>query len=446
MTLLLAFIIGISINLARGEKPDCHCFGQLHSEPIGWQTIARNAVLAGIAGFILLQGRENSGTSLLDFTYGMTGSEAALLATGIVLLGFLAFEGWMLLHLFRQNGRLILRMDVMEKALAGGGHVPAMQAPVQPHVGLSIGIPAPQFELPDLKGKIRSLDSLRSSNKPLMLIFTDPGCGPCNALLPDVANWQQKYKSKINIALISRGTEEENRAKSDEYKIANILLQTDREVAESYQSYGTPMAVIIKPDGTIASSLVGGSDAITTLLETTVGAPLSIPATNGNNGHNGNHVHHGGNGHHHAMPQMPRGLKIREPAPQFELPDLDGKTVRLADFKGKSTLLLFWNPGCGFCTQMLDDIKAWEANPPKGAPELLVVSTGTIDANRAHGFKSTVVIDPSFSVAPLYGGNGTPSAVLVSPDGKIASEVAVGKPGVLALAGADQGKMAPAAV
>jgi peroxiredoxin len=206
------------------------------------------------------------------------------------------------------------------------------------------------------------------------------------------------------------------------------------------------MAVIIKPDGTIASSLVGGSDAITTLLETTVGAPLSIPATNGNNGHNGNHVHHGGNGHHHAMPQMPRGLKIREPAPQFELPDLDGKTVRLADFKGKSTLLLFWNPGCGFCTQMLDDIKAWEANPPKGAPELLVVSTGTIDANRAHGFKSTVVIDPSFSVAPLYGGNGTPSAVLVSPDGKIASEVAVGKPGVLALAGADQGKMAPAAV
>ena len=32
---LLLFIIGIGINLARGRKPDCHCFGQLHSAPAG---------------------------------------------------------------------------------------------------------------------------------------------------------------------------------------------------------------------------------------------------------------------------------------------------------------------------------------------------------------------------------------------------------------------------
>src|SRR3712207_7952948 len=31
VALLLLFIVGISINLARGRKPDCHCFGQLHS-------------------------------------------------------------------------------------------------------------------------------------------------------------------------------------------------------------------------------------------------------------------------------------------------------------------------------------------------------------------------------------------------------------------------------
>jgi uncharacterized membrane protein YphA (DoxX/SURF4 family) len=31
--LLLLFVVGISINLARGRKPDCHCFGQLHSAP-----------------------------------------------------------------------------------------------------------------------------------------------------------------------------------------------------------------------------------------------------------------------------------------------------------------------------------------------------------------------------------------------------------------------------
>ncbi len=189
------------------------------------------------------------------------------------------------------------------------------------------------------------------------------------------------------------------------------------------------MAVIIKPDGTIGSSLVGGSDAITTLAESTVGAPLSKPATNGNNGHQG---------HEHAMPQMPQGLKIGDPAPQFELPDLNGETVRLADFKESPTLLLFWNPGCGFCTQMLDDIKTWEANPHKGTPELIVVSTGSVEINREQGFKSTVLIDEGFSIGNLFGVGGTPSAVMLSADGKVTSEVEVGGPAVFALAGIEQ--------
>lgn len=42
LILLLAFIAGIAYNLTKGRTPDCHCFGQLHSEPAGVSTIVRN--------------------------------------------------------------------------------------------------------------------------------------------------------------------------------------------------------------------------------------------------------------------------------------------------------------------------------------------------------------------------------------------------------------------
>src|SRR3712207_3473994 len=56
LALLLLFVAGIGVNLARGRKPDCHCFGQLHSAPAGWSTLARNGALAAVAGFIIWQG------------------------------------------------------------------------------------------------------------------------------------------------------------------------------------------------------------------------------------------------------------------------------------------------------------------------------------------------------------------------------------------------------
>jgi thiol-disulfide isomerase/thioredoxin len=134
---------------------------------------------------------------------------------------------------------------------------------------------------------------------------------------------------------------------------------------------------------------------------------------------------------------MPAGPRVGEPAPPIELEDLNGEAIELKDFEGERTLVLFWNPGCGFCQQMLPDLKEWEANPPPGgAPKLLVVSAGTVEANEAMELNSPVVLDQQFATGRAFGVSGTPSAVLVDEDGKIASEVAVGAPAVLELAGA----------
>jgi thiol-disulfide isomerase/thioredoxin len=135
------------------------------------------------------------------------------------------------------------------------------------------------------------------------------------------------------------------------------------------------------------------------------------------------------------------GPRVGEPAPEVRLADLKGEEVSLQEgFGGTETLVLFWNPGCGFCQQMLPDLKEWESKAPEGAPRLLVVSAGSEEANKEMGLTSPVVLDQQFAVGRSFGASGTPSAVLVDAEGKVATDVAVGAPAVMELAGADQTK------
>jgi peroxiredoxin len=415
LVLLLLFVVGISYNLARGRTPDCHCFGQLHSAPASWPTLARNAVLAAFAGFVLWQGPELSNTSVVDAFRSVSAGQVLGLAGGLLVLVALLGEGWLLLNLLRQNGRLLIRIEALEERL---GVAPAAPSASEPATGLPVGTPAPGFELTSLADRPLTLDALRAPGKSVILVFSDPGCGPCIGLLPDLARWQNEYAAKLTIALISRGTPEANRAKIREHGLTHVLLQQDREVATAYQAQATPTAVIVGPDGTIGSPLAPGAEAIAALVARTVGSPTPVPHTNG----------------HGTIPAQPVAPPIGTPAPTFALLDLGGMSVSLADFHGQPTLLLFWNPDCGFCQRMLDDLKAWEAHPPKGAPQLLVVSTGSVEDNRAMGLRASVVLDQGFNAGRLFGATGTPMAVLIDAEGRVASEVAAGAPAVLALA------------
>src|SRR3712207_5270289 len=63
LVLLLLFVAGIGVSLARGKHPECHCFGQLHSAPASWPTLVRNGLLAAVATFIVWQGARDPGQS-----------------------------------------------------------------------------------------------------------------------------------------------------------------------------------------------------------------------------------------------------------------------------------------------------------------------------------------------------------------------------------------------
>jgi peroxiredoxin len=361
LALLLLFVVGLGANLARGRKPDCHCFGQLHSAPAGPMTLARNGVLAAVAAFIVWQGREGAGPSALSWVGGLSAAQSMALISGLFALALIGGQWWFLLNLLRQNGRLLGRLEALEARLGAGGAVPSANG-TQQAAGLPVGSQAPAFSLSGLHGETLTLESLRSSDKLVMLVFTDPNCGPCTAMLPEVGRWQQEHSEKLTVSLVSRGKPEENRAKMVEHGLTSVLLQENWEVSEAYRVAGTPSAVLVSPDGTVGSPVVGGAEAIRALVMHAVGEraqlPMMQPQAQGQP--QGEPCPNCGKAHPaagQAAQAAPAGPKVGEDAPEVKLPDLRGEPVGLGDFRGEETLVLFWNPGCGFCQQMLPDLK-----------------------------------------------------------------------------------------
>lgn len=70
-----------------------------------------------------------------------------------------------------------------------------------------------------------------------------------------------------------------------------------------------------------------------------------------------------------------RAPRIGEPAPAFALPDLSGKKVDSAGFKGKTTVLYFWNNLCG-CTEQLIALKGFVQARQKQGLNFVAVNEG----------------------------------------------------------------------
>jgi thiol-disulfide isomerase/thioredoxin/uncharacterized membrane protein YphA (DoxX/SURF4 family) len=449
LLLLIVFIAAIGLSLARGRAPSCRCFGQIAAGPIGRSTLIRNAGLVVVTGFIVWQGPASPGASMVGWLGTLAMVEQLSVVTSLVGLVLLIGIIVLLVQVIGQQGRLLLRLDELEQQIAAGSGIaltsPDLPADAVPG-GLPVGVAAPGFQLPDLTGQVLSLQAILAAEKPALLVFVDPDCGPCTTLLPEVGRWQREHSAALSVTLISRGPVDANRAEAVEHDVAPVLLQQDYEVADTYAVYATPSAVLVRPDGTIGTPLAGGVEPIRSLVAHTLtaaegrawAAPLPLEMANGHR-HGAHHVHH-------HQPTAPRPPSIGDKAPSIVLPSLDDNPVDLADVADGSTLLLFWNPGCGFCQQALPALHAWEASPPPDAPRLLVVSAGSAAENRAQGLGSMIVLDQDFAAGTAYGATGTPSAVLIDVDGTVASDLAVGVPRVLALVGVGPGRTNPATV
>src|SRR4029077_11883844 len=103
---------------------------------------------------------------------------------------------------------------------------------------------------------------------------------------------------------------------------------------------------------------------------------------------------------------------------------------KLSEFRGRDVLLIFFNPKCGFCTKMADDLAALPLEAFGGRAMPLVVTTGDLDENRQlierHGIRCVVLRQEQMEVAAEYRAHGTPMGYRIDAAGRIARQLAVG--------------------
>jgi peroxiredoxin/uncharacterized membrane protein YphA (DoxX/SURF4 family) len=258
--LLCAFTAAVIVSLWNGRKLECACFGGTRPSPIGAWTIGRNLILATVSAVLLLfaPSREfvRPGPS-----GGLPQPAAIVLAVGLGL-GLLGSG----LAVFR-GARRHCAADGFPAAISTffGNKARPMFKRVRPP-GLVIGTNAPPFALPLLDGGIVTLESLVQGGRSALMVFARPGCGQCAALIPALARLQESRGKNLRVAVICLGDPESSRRMIGRCTIKIAATDDKAQIARLFRVPGVPSAVLIGPQGAIASETVAGAQALNKLM------------------------------------------------------------------------------------------------------------------------------------------------------------------------------------
>lgn len=122
--------------------------------------------------------------------------------------------------------------------------------------------------------------------------------------------------------------------------------------------------------------------------------------------------------------------KAGEPAPQFTLQTLDGKTASLGDYRGQAVMVNFWATWCPPCRAEMPDMEQVYQEKKQDGFSVLAVNIQEARDPIAQfvnkfGLTFPILMDVSGEVTQRYGIYGLPSSYFIDPEGKIA-EVNVG--------------------
>jgi uncharacterized membrane protein YphA (DoxX/SURF4 family) len=238
--LLTLFCVAIARALARGERPDCNCFGVAHSAPIGRTTLIRNLLLVALAGLVAAR----------------PAVEAAWVELAAAGAGAcVATQAWLWFELLRRYGRALRRIDELEG--------PSETTP------LVASSEAPPFALYDLDGRLVTLEDVLEASSKALLLFTSPRCPACERALA-VAN----APSGAGLVVIAAGEADEAAVLAAKHGLEKILLDQRNEVTHRYGVTVVPTAVLIDGAGRVDREPVVGTAEVVDLIRAEISPQL----------------------------------------------------------------------------------------------------------------------------------------------------------------------------
>jgi peroxiredoxin len=127
-----------------------------------------------------------------------------------------------------------------------------------------------------------------------------------------------------------------------------------------------------------------------------------------------------------ALPASAQALKpwTGGAAPALELPDIEGKVHRLADYRGKAVLVNFWATWCGPCREEMPSMEALRV-AMQGKPFVVLAVNVGEGARVAQSFADqmslgfSLLLDRDMKTTRAWGARILPASFVIGPDGTI---------------------------
>ncbi|WP_394844072.1 thioredoxin family protein [Pendulispora brunnea] len=134
----------------------------------------------------------------------------------------------------------------------------------------------------------------------------------------------------------------------------------------------------------------------------------------------------------------PQQAEVGKPAPDFTLRDLDGKSVSLHDYRGKTVVLEWFNPECPFVrnAHTKASLKTFPAEQiSKGVVWLAINSNApgkqgngvpaNAEGKKRYAMQYPILLDESGETGKRYGATNTPHMFVIDPQGVLAYQGAI---------------------